>query len=214
MPWDAPYCFMRRMDESWRNRLREAVEGDGRSWAKLSQAAGQSPTYARDMLSPTPAKQATTPKITTFMEFCRILGVDAWEILTGERHDEARAPIISWVSAGQLHEAVDLSAAHEGHTIPVGGLGNGEYFGLTVSGDSMNRVSPEGSIIIVDANDRELQAGQPYIFSIRGEATYKRWQPSPPRLEPDSWLPHDTIFLDGTNAMFVVGRVRRTMLDL
>ena len=125
-----------------------------------------------------------------------------------------RVPILSWVSAGQMREAVDLSDVQEDRTIQVGGLGNGDFFGLTVQGESMNRVSPEGSIIIVDANDRELHPGQPYVFSIRGEATYKRWQPDPPRLEPDSWLPHPTIFPSGEDKMLVVGRVKRTMLDL
>ncbi|ORE90670.1 putative bacteriophage-related transcriptional repressor [Stappia sp. 22II-S9-Z10] len=127
--------------------------------------------------------------------------------------DAREISVLSWVAAGQMSEAM-IPDPDGTQKLTVGGLGAGSFFGLTVSGDSMNRVSPEGSIVIVDANDRELQAGQPYIFSIRGDATYKRWQPSPPRLEPDSWLPHDTIFLDGTNTMFVVGRVKRTMLDL
>ena len=37
----------------------------------------------------------------------------------------------------------------------------------------MDRVSPDGSIIVVNKAERELMNGRPYVFSLRGETTYK-----------------------------------------
>lgn len=118
------------------------------------------------------------------------------------------------VSAGRLADtARDLPPAER--EIVALDLGKGDFFGLPVKGDSMDRVSPENSIIIVDRRDRTLQRGKPFVFAIRGEMTYKLWEPSPPRLEPFSWNPANrAIFIDKKVKMIVVGRVRRTILDL
>jgi len=79
----------------------------------------------------------------------------------------------------------------------------------------MDRWSPPGSIIIVNRVDKDLVTGKSYVFSIRGETTYKRWQPEPPRLEPYSTNPaHQAIFLKRKNDLDVIGRVWRTVLDL
>lgn len=133
----------------------------------------------------------------------------------GRRPAAIRVPILSIVSAGRLRESepVPMDGAP---TIPVADLPPGDYFALRVQGDSMNRVSPDGSLIIVDHADREMIAGRFYVFSIRGEATYKMWRPYPvPRLSYYSWNEtDDAIFFRPDEDMHVVGRVKRTMLDL
>lgn len=124
-------------------------------------------------------------------------------------------PIFSWVSAGQLLDlGMDNIEALE--SVTVADLPQGEYFGTTVRGDSMDRVSPEGSTLIVRTDDRDLKDGQYYLFSLRGETTYKRYFGSPvQRLEPYSTNPANrTIFLDGDDGWQVVGRVYRTTFSL
>jgi len=124
-------------------------------------------------------------------------------------------PIISWVSAGKLADSDTQIPADDWPRVSVAGLGNGEFFALRVSGNSMDRISPEGSLIIVNKRQRVLQDGKPYIFAVRGEATYKLWKSKPPRLQPYSTDPvNDPIFIDRRNSLAIVGRVRRSIFDL
>ena len=127
-----------------------------------------------------------------------------------------RVPLISWVSAGKL--------AHPGEQIPVedvkmlafADLGRGEFFALTVEGDSMDRLSPDGSVIVVNRAEREPIAGKPYVFWHRTEGTtYKLWHANPDYLAPHSWNGgHTPIFFKKRRDLEIVGRVRRTLLDL
>lgn len=132
--------------------------------------------------------------------------------------DVQRIPLISWVSAGRLAAQVDqeLIEPEDGVFAALSGLPHSRYFATSVRGDSMDRISPEGSILIVDANDTEPRAGRAYIFSIGGEATYKLFQPEPVlRLQPYSTNPrNEPIFPKDLSELAVVGRVVRTFLDL
>ncbi len=83
----------------------------------------------------------------------------------------------------------------------------------------MDRLSPDGSIIVVNRRDRELVPGRCYVFAIGGQTTYKRWQPArgddPAYLEPYSTDPiHKPIFIHRKRDFGVIGRVKRTVLDL
>lgn len=81
----------------------------------------------------------------------------------------------------------------------------------------MDRLSPDGSVIIVNQADRTLIAGRAYVISRRGEATFKLWRADPPRFAPYSTNPmHEPIFVKSKEAAqdMVVGRVKRTVLDL
>ncbi len=86
---------------------------------------------------------------------------------------------------------------------------------LPVQGDSMDRISPEGSFIVVNRAERRLESNKPFVFAVRGEATYKLWRPDPPSLFPFSTNPNnEPIFPKRRRDWEVVGRVRRTVLDL
>ena len=81
----------------------------------------------------------------------------------------------------------------------------------------MDRLSPDGSVIIVNQADRTLVAGRAYVISRRGEATFKLWRSDPPRFAPCSTNPvHEPVFVKSKEAAqgMVVGRVKRTVLDL
>ena len=59
-----------------------------------------------------------------------------------------------------------------------------------MKGDSMDRVAPEGARIFVNASEKQLVPGGFYLFSLRGETTFKRYYDDPvSRLEPFSWNP-------------------------
>jgi hypothetical protein len=60
-------------------------------------------------------------------------------------------------------------------------------------------------------------SGKPYVFSIRGETTYKVWRPEPARLAPYSTNPmHEPVFVKSRKDAegMVIGRMKRTLLDL
>lgn len=125
-------------------------------------------------------------------------------------------PEVSWVSAGKF---ADVSAALPSNDVPLlafSDLGAGDYFVLGVRGDSMDRISPEGSKIVVNRADKLLVSGKYYVFALDGETTYKRWQGGdPPYLEPFSNSDrHKPIFIKRKRDMEIVGRVKRTMLDV
>lgn len=121
------------------------------------------------------------------------------------------APLVSWVSAGQLStdSAVDEALGTAKAVLPAG-----DWIALRVDGESMDRISPPGSIIFVDRYDKRLVNGGFYVIDDgEGGSTYKRFRARPTRFEPVSKnkdLP--TLFPD--NEPTIVGRVKLTTLDL
>lgn len=127
-------------------------------------------------------------------------------------------PLLSWVSAGQISDVGQIrdTKGKYAERILIGDLPDGDYFATDVRGDSMDRISPEGSRIIVNARERDPRPGKLYIFSLRGEATYKRFQSEPViRLEPFSTNPlNQTIYPKADRDWYVVGRVVRSYIDI
>lgn len=129
--------------------------------------------------------------------------------------ETVEVPLISWVSAGRLADAQTQIPLEEAPLLTFAHLGQGDFFALRVEGDSMDRLSPDGSIIVVDRAERTLTKGRCYVFSVRGETTYKRWHDKPPYLAPFSTNPsNEPIFVPKRSDFGVIGRVRRTVLDL
>lgn len=123
-----------------------------------------------------------------------------------------RVPLISTVSAGVMmrDDLVDEAI----RTLAITDLPAGDWFALQVEGDSMDRISPPESIILVNRKDKRLVTNACYVIADQhGNATYKRYRPNPDRFEPVSTNPsHEPIFPD--HEAPVVGRVRRTILDM
>lgn len=127
----------------------------------------------------------------------------------------AQVPLLSWVSAGKLAEPASQIPVEDVPLLAFADLGRGHFFALKVQGDSMDRVSPDGSIIVVNRDDRTLIPGKAYVFAQRGETSYKIWRPDPAHLAPLSTNPtHQPIFIKNKRDVEVIGRVRRTLLDL
>ena len=121
-------------------------------------------------------------------------------------------PLVSWVEAGALTETVDPYAVGDAaEYIPVTHQRN-TLIALRVNGQSMNRIAPDGSIVIVDYADKSLISGQDYVVKIDGGATFKRFRSDPARLEPDSTEAHETVFIHEETD--VVGRVIQVINQL
>jgi SOS-response transcriptional repressor LexA len=143
---------------------------------------------------------------------------EAW-LLTGEGSIESISavlvPLISWVSAGHLKTPEAIKDITNASMINAGDLPKGgEWLALTVQGDSMDRISPPGSIIVLNRRECELVSGACYVIQEDdGAATYKRFKDNPPRFEPvSSNAEHETFFPD--QSITVIGRVRKTVLEM
>ena len=143
---------------------------------------------------------------------------------TGEMRDVPKplprpaieVPVIGWVQAGGTSDIGQVLETPDLERVVADGLPAGEWFATDVRGDSMDRVAPEGARIFVNARDKQPVPGGFYLFSLRGETTFKRYYDDPvPRLEPYSWNPlNRPIFLGGDSGWEVVGRVYRSILDI
>lgn len=122
------------------------------------------------------------------------------------------APLIAWVSAGQL---MSDSAIDEAIGTAKAVLGPGDWIALRVEGESMDRISPPGSIIFVDRSDKRLSNGGFYVIDDgEGQSTYKRFVAGEEmRFEPVS-KNKELLAIYPDNEPTIVGRVKLTMLDL
>lgn len=149
-------------------------------------------------------------------KFADALGIAPADLLRhpSDRAPAPRIPLVSWVSAGQFQAADAVVDVSDCPMIEAADLPDGDWFALTVEGDSMDRISPPGSTIVVNRKDRRLISNGCYIIANeQGDATYKRYRPSPDRFEPVSVNPsHEPLFPDG--AVKVIGRVRRSILEM
>jgi SOS-response transcriptional repressor LexA len=124
-----------------------------------------------------------------------------------------RAPLISWVQAGSFEEAVDpyeLGGFEEEIVVE---YERESIIALRIKGSSINRVAPEGAIIIIDYSQQELVKEKFFVIRVNGEATVKRYMNNPDRFEPFSTEPDHPIILP-TKDLYVVGRVVRVVTAL
>lgn len=145
---------------------------------------------------------------------------EGW-LLTGEGPDPVETetidvPLLSKVSASTFKAQDGVRAADIERHIKVSHLPKGKWFALTVEGTSMDRVAPDGSIIIVNQADDILLDGKAYVFSLDdGAATFKQYRLTPePMLTPYSWHPEHYAMPVGDRDLYVFGRVRRVITDL
>lgn len=128
--------------------------------------------------------------------------------------DVQLVPKISWVAASKMSDTGDALDPAEAPKIATSDLPTGDWFALKVSGDSMNKIAPDGSVILINQKEQKLVNGAYYVFGDRGAATFKQYASKPiPMLMPCSSNDvHKPII--PTKHFQVVGRVRRVLVDL
>ena len=160
-------------------------------------------------------KMTTGKRAVAGDELVAIEDITKFPAPTGASSKLTLVPQMSWVSAGSMstQDPVKLEDAITFLGFP--DLPPGDWIALEVQGDSMDRVSPPGSVIILNRKDTRLVADKFYVFTDlkTHETTFKRYKPRPDRFVPLSTnSDHEPIYPEGEIA--VVGRVWRTMLDL
>lgn len=123
-------------------------------------------------------------------------------------------PLISWISAGALGEHEGITELADFPTIPALDLPDGDWIALRVVGDSMNKISPPGSIVFVNRRDKRLAPNACYVVADEaGNATYKRYRPNDnPPFQPASYADIDAPEFQG--AVTVIGRVKRSVIEM
>ncbi|MBK19727.1 MAG: hypothetical protein CMM52_12915 [Rhodospirillaceae bacterium] len=191
------------------DRIRGRLKELGKSARRASIDGGLTPDAIRNVLR----SKSKNPRRDTLEGIARGLEWTLEALLELQSNDGSGkvsgpvqdVPVISWVAAGDLSETNDPYAVGGAEEfIPVS-YSRDTLIALRVQGNSMNRIAPEGSTIVIDFGDRILSSGQYYVVKHNGDATFKRFRTEPARLEPDSTDSYDTIFI--TDEIEVVGRV-------
>ncbi len=134
--------------------------------------------------------------------------MDAIRTVLAPEDDRARLrtiPLLGTVPAGGFQVAEQVGgrrlAVSDPETPP-------NAYALTVKGDSMDLVVPDGSTIVVDPDDTALWPDYDYVVMTEdGEATYKNFQADPARLVPCSSNPAHREIMLGAEPVKVLGKV-------
>lgn len=193
-------------------RIADVRKAKGWSQKRLAEEIGK----AQTTLSAWERGRKEEPTRAEVDRIARALGVSVAELEGSDaRLTSVEVPLISWVSASQLADIGQITEADIIARLTVTGLPPGDYGALEVVGDSMDRISPEGSKIIFRRDCGPPVSGNFYVFSLGTETTYKRFYDEPVmRLEPFSTnATHRPIFLRD-KGWTVVGQVVRSFIDL
>ncbi len=89
-------------------------------------------------------------------------------------------------------------------------------YGLTVKGDSMDLIVPDGATLVIDPDDVALWPGRRYVVRTEdGQTTFKEFQSDPARLVPCSSNPEHQEIMLGAEPVTILGRVfSYTMRDV
>lgn len=200
--------------------LRERIRGRLKEIGKSARRASLDGGLHRDAIRNILRAKSKNPRRDTLEGVAKGLDWSLEELLELAGHRAlvhvpgpvVEVPVISWVEAGGLTDTYDpYEAGHAEEYVPVPHKRR-TLIALRVHGTSMNRVAPDGSIIIVDFADKGLVSGQYYVVKHQGQATFKRYRADPARLEPDSTESHETVFVTGE--LEVVGRVVQVVTRL
>jgi SOS-response transcriptional repressor LexA len=138
-------------------------------------------------------------------------------ILFEEEEDKFAAtevPVVSMVTAGALQFREGVESKDVIRTVSLSGLPDGDWIGLIVDGDSMNRIAPPGSIIVVNRRDKSLLNEKFYVFvNDMNESTFKMFRKNPRGLRPYSTNP-DYMAMPLTDDMQVFGRARIVVTEI
>lgn len=144
----------------------------------------------------------------------RLTGLSTMEVLKMAGVDLAQTvavPLISWVKATAFADVGEAVRFAEEYPRIHMDYPRETIFALDVAGDSMNRIAPEGSRIVVDFAEKTLRDRDLAVFSRDGETTFKRYRRTGDNaswLEPDSFNPdHGPLAFSDELEVLTIGRV-------
>lgn len=189
--------------------VRDALEHSGLSQAEMARRLFERKAISADDRSMV-NKMANFRDVTAD-EALAIAEITGFPLYT-DSSDTHLVPLVAPVSAGALMSEDFRDEILD--TLTIGGIGDGDWIALKVSGDSMDRISPPESIIVINRRDKRLVANACYVIADEdGGTTYKRYRPDPMRFEPVSTNPtHEPIFPE--HEPTIIGRVKRSFINM
>lgn len=114
-------------------------------------------------------------------------------------------PLLGTVPAGKFTASEQVG----GRRIPVSDPETPKNaYALTVQGNSMDLIVPDGTTLTIDPDDKSLWPGRRYVIQIEGgETTFKEFQADPARLVPCSTDDSHQEIMLGSEPILVLGRV-------
>lgn len=109
----------------------------------VSQKAGLGPTAVRDML-----RRGRSPSIDSMAAIARTLGVSVTYLLEGEAEPVVDIPIVGIVSGGEGWEPIDAADPASPLATIAFELGDDDFVGFEVRGNSMSPVYRDGDTLI------------------------------------------------------------------
>ncbi len=132
-------------------------------------------------------------------------------------NDSKTIPIYADVPAGIMMSTEGVARRRDLRgTLTISGLGKGDWAALVVTGNSMNKIAPDGSTIVFNRDETNPVENGFYVFRDpeTGEATFKRYGAgNPPKLRPYSYDDFDPIQVE-EHLLQIVGRVRKVVVDV
>lgn len=116
-----------------------------------------------------------------------------------------KIPLLGEVPAGRPTEAEQRA----GRWVPVADPETPPHaYALTVKGDSMDLIVPDGTTLIIDPDDNALWPGRRYVIRTEdGRTTFKEFQADPARLVPCSSNDEHKDIMLGGEPITILGRV-------
>lgn len=198
-------------------RICERLEATGLGAREAARLAGLNPDAIRNIRRGVEGERpgAVGVSTRTLAALAPVLGVTSAWLLEGSTEVESGAlPFVDWADVGLYLDpakTIDLARrlGEQFGSWPAG------YFATQAPDDAMNRLAPAGAHIIVDRRERKLAEGLCYLGVLEGRPLFRRWAAEPDRAEPFSTDPtFKTEFLSSKRRWEIIGRVRRTSLDL
>jgi len=200
------FCDIRDCDNR-RGSLHDHMDIEEiRSWAdaqrgrreQLAIALGISSDKVSKSLSPKGTRQFTAREMDIVRDFIRRE--------TGQTRAGTRAiPLLSSVPGGNWREAIRSPSGSI--PVPDDSVPPNAY-ALTVEGDSMDLLAPDGSTVILDPEDLDLYPKRYYVVrNESGEITFKQFLADPARLAPCSSNPAHTDIVLGRGQFEIIARV-------
>lgn len=177
--------------------IRAELDARGLSIRDLADATG----IGENFLTKSLGKQGRRIQVEELAAIKRALAVD-------DEQEPARIrtiPLLGEVPAGRLAPAEQKGGRRLAVSDPETPL---NAYALTVKGDSMDLIAPNGTTLVIDPDDVALWPGRRYVIQTEdGQSTFKEYQEAPARLVPcSSNDEHKDIILGGEPVM-ILGRV-------
>lgn len=191
------------------NRIRQIRQSQGLTLEELS---GMLDNEATPSTVAKLERSQISLTLDRIVDFARALNVPPMAIIDETTSQMRAVPIAGSIAAGNWREAVHDPQGYA--AVHSEGIGE-NAFALRVVGDSMDKIVPEGGIIVVDPDQLDLSNRCVYaVQNGSGETTFKQFRSSPPTLEPCSTNSAHTPIAIGREPFVVLGRVVHVGFDL